>query len=115
MPRPSIGSVRNLAPPVSSSRVEWPTNEKASVTGTQPSPGLTFAAPRSDMHSRLEMNPRLPPPDPNESLGMEPLTDTRLLAPTAVFALGTPSVQADRDSDSVLDLRPGLLIVVALG
>ncbi len=88
--------------------------EKASVTGIRPMPGLTLPAAQPDTWSRLEMNPRLPPPDPNESLGMEPLTDTRLLAPTAVFAIGKPSAQADRDSDSVLDLRPGLLIVVAL-
>jgi hypothetical protein len=29
------------------------------------------------------------------------------------FAMGRPSAQADRVADAVLDLRPGLLIVVA--
>jgi hypothetical protein len=43
---------------------------------------------------------------------MEPEGETRLSAPTVVFALGTPSVQTDRASDAVLKLRPGLLIVV---
>jgi hypothetical protein len=58
------------------------------------------------------VNTKLPPPDPNESLGMEPVAQTRLSAPTAVFVLGTPSPQSDRASDALLDLRPGLLIVV---
>jgi hypothetical protein len=58
------------------------------------------------------LNTKLPPPDPNESLGMQPEGETRLSAPTVVFALGTPSVQTDRASDAVLELRPGLLIVV---
>ena len=39
----------------------------------------------------------------------------RMLAATAVFAMGKPSAQADLDSDAVLDLRPGLLIVVSSG
>jgi hypothetical protein len=56
--------------------------------------------------------PKLPPPDPNESLGMQPGGDAPLRAPTAVFVMGPPSTQADRVSDAVLDLRPGLLIVV---
>jgi hypothetical protein len=34
-------------------------------------------------------------------------------APTAVFAMGRPSQETDRFSDAVLDLRPGVLIVVA--
>ena len=61
------------------------------------------------------MNAKLPPPDPHESLGLQPVTDTRLTAPTAVFVTGKPSAQADRASDAVLDLRPGLLIVVDPG
>jgi hypothetical protein len=54
----------------------------------------------------------LPPPDPYESIGMQPVGETRLSAPTVVFALGAPSPETDRASDAVLDLRPGLLIVV---
>jgi hypothetical protein len=58
------------------------------------------------------MSAKLPPPDPNESLGMQPDSDTVMPAPTAVFAMGRPSPQADRVSDAILDLRPGLLIVL---
>ena len=61
------------------------------------------------------MDAKLPPPDPNESLGMQPVDDTSMCAPTAVFLAGGPSAQADRVSDAVLDLRPGLLIVVHAG
>jgi hypothetical protein len=57
------------------------------------------------------VNTKLPPPDPNESLGMQPVGDTRLAAPTAVFVMGAPSAQTDRTSGAVLELRPGLLIV----
>jgi len=38
--------------------------------------------------------------------------ETRLTAPTAVFVMGAPSPQADRSSGALLELRPGLLIVV---
>jgi hypothetical protein len=58
------------------------------------------------------MDAKLPPPDPNEFLGMQPVEDALILAPTAVFVMGRPSAQTDRVSDAVLDLRPGLLIVV---
>lgn len=58
------------------------------------------------------MAAELPPPDPHESLGMQPNADATLTAPTVVFAMGRPSAQADRVADAVLDLRPGLLIVV---
>jgi hypothetical protein len=34
-------------------------------------------------------------------------------APTAVFVMGPASPETDRIADRVLDLRPGLLIVVA--
>ena len=44
---------------------------------------------------------------------MEPVDDFRMKAPTAVFAMGKPSAETDRVSDAVLDLRPGVLIVVA--
>jgi hypothetical protein len=59
------------------------------------------------------MTPRLPDPDPHESLGLEPVDGIRLLAPTAVFTMGRPSPETDRLSDAMLDLRPGVLIVVA--
>jgi hypothetical protein len=34
-------------------------------------------------------------------------------APTAVFVMGPASPESDRVADGILDLRPGLLIVVA--
>jgi hypothetical protein len=57
---------------------------------------------------------RLPPPDPHES----PLVldgHGRLPVATVVFAAGPPSPESDRAADRLLDLRPGLLIVVAPG
>jgi hypothetical protein len=64
------------------------------------------ASPTSD-----DMDAKLPPPDPNEFLGMQPAEDAFIPAPTAVFMMGRATPQADRFSDSFLDLRPGLLIV----
>lgn len=58
------------------------------------------------------MPPELPPPDPHESLA-EPTLRGPIAAPTAVFPLGPPSPDADRVADRLLDLRPGLLIVLA--
>jgi hypothetical protein len=59
------------------------------------------------------MGNRLPPPDPHESYG-EPTGDGEpVFAPTAVFVKGSPSPEADRLSDALLDFRPGLLIVLA--
>jgi hypothetical protein len=37
----------------------------------------------------------------------------RMPAPTAVFVMGPASPESDRAADRFLDLRPGLLIVVA--
>ena len=59
------------------------------------------------------MDLRLPPPDPHESLGMQPADGLGVSLPTVVFAVGSPSPLDDRISNDVLDLRPGLLIVVA--
>ena len=59
------------------------------------------------------MTPKLPPPDPNESLGMAPTGGQRMSAPAAVFVSGPPSPEVDRLSGAILDLRPGALIVVA--
>jgi hypothetical protein len=57
------------------------------------------------------VSPQLPPPDPHESLdtpdGLE------LAAPTAVFVGGPATPDADRQATSILDLRPGLLLVFA--
>jgi hypothetical protein len=58
------------------------------------------------------VNTNIPPPDPNESLGMQPVGETRLTAPDRRFVLGAPSPQTNRSSDALLELRPGLLIVV---
>jgi len=59
------------------------------------------------------MSPRLPPPDPHESLGLEPTYDRPLTAPMVVFVMGPPCPESDRAADAILDLRPGVLIVVA--
>jgi hypothetical protein len=58
------------------------------------------------------MDLRLPPPDPHESLGMQPADAVGVSLPTVVFAAGSPSLRDERVSDDVLDLRPGILIVV---
>jgi hypothetical protein len=59
------------------------------------------------------MRPKLPPPDPYESLDGAPGDGLRLEAPTVVFVSGRPSAQVERLSDAILDARPGALIVVA--
>ena len=43
---------------------------------------------------------------------MQPAYALGVSLPTVVFAGGSPSQLDDRISDDVLDLRPGLLIVV---
>lgn len=58
------------------------------------------------------MHHALPPPDPYESLEMSPTGGRRLAAPTALFVGGPASPETDRVADRVLDLRPGVLIVV---
>lgn len=58
------------------------------------------------------MDLRLPPPDPHESLNMQPADAQGVSRPTVVFAAGSPSLLDDRISNDVLDLRPGILIVV---
>ena len=57
------------------------------------------------------MRPDLPPPDPYESLELEP-SGVPLPAPIALFLGGSPSARAERLSDAILDARPGALIVV---
>ena len=59
------------------------------------------------------MIPRFPPPDPHEPHWLEPTNGQPLAAPTAVFATGPASPEADRIADRVLEQRPGLFIVVA--
>ena len=58
--------------------------------------------------------PELPPPDPNESFA-EPTLQGPIPAATAVFPFGPPTPEIDRLADRVLDLRPGLLVVLARG
>jgi hypothetical protein len=55
--------------------------------------------------------PKLPPPDPHESL--DPPAGLQLDAPTAVFVGGGATTDANRAADRFLELRPGLLLVVA--
>lgn len=59
------------------------------------------------------MSPNLPPPDPFESLGMEPSGEVRLVAPAAVYVGMAPTPETERISKRMLDLRPGALIVLA--
>lgn len=54
----------------------------------------------------------VPPPDPHEPVG-EP-AETRIPAPTTVFARGVPSPEAERLADAIVAARPGLLFVVTL-
>ena len=61
------------------------------------------------------MAPKLPPPDPHESIELAPTGGGRVPAPTAVFMMGPASPESDRAADGILDLRPGVLIVVARG
>jgi hypothetical protein len=63
--------------------------------------------------ARESMTPKLPPPDPHESLGMSPSGGTRMPAPAAMFVMGPPSPEVDRAADAILALRPGALIVFA--
>jgi hypothetical protein len=57
------------------------------------------------------LQPKLPPPDPYESLGLAEGID--LPRPMAVFLYGPPSTHTSRLSDAILDLRPGALFIVA--
>ena len=57
------------------------------------------------------MSPRLPPPDPNETSPSSATGGREIASPTAVFARGIATPEADRITDALLDLRPGLLIV----
>jgi hypothetical protein len=57
--------------------------------------------------------PQLPPPDPHERTPGLATSDLQILAPTAVFTRGPVSPEVDRAADALLDLRPGLLIVLA--
>ena len=57
--------------------------------------------------------PELPPPDPHELSPGAETGDRPIAAPTAVFTCGPAGPEADRLADALLDLRPGLLIVLA--
>ena len=54
---------------------------------------------------------RLPPPDPNEC--SEPAAGFAVPEPTAVFLGGTAPADGDPVADRFLDLRPGVLLVLA--
>jgi hypothetical protein len=56
---------------------------------------------------------QLPPPDPYETFELEPTGGRPVPAPTAVFMRGPASPEIDRAADVFLDLRPGVLFVVA--
>jgi hypothetical protein len=62
---------------------------------------------------RRKMNNRLPRPDSHQRSGARSDDEGPGRAPTVVFAMGPPSPEVDRLSDAILDLRPGLLIVLA--
>jgi hypothetical protein len=59
------------------------------------------------------MTPKLPPPDPFETLGMAPQHDLQMDAPAAVYIGASPTAEVKRLSSLILDLRPGALVVVA--
>jgi hypothetical protein len=59
------------------------------------------------------MTPELPPPDPHEITQSSATGGQPIAAPTVVFARGAASPETDRVADALLDLRPGLLIVLA--
>jgi hypothetical protein len=44
---------------------------------------------------------------------MSPAGDADVPAPLAMFLAGDPTAEQDLVSDAILDLRPGVLIVVA--
>jgi hypothetical protein len=55
------------------------------------------------------MNPKLPPPDPNEVAGDPP--GLELAEPTMWFANGAPAPEAERLAKRILEHRPGALLV----
>src|SRR3954463_307384 len=92
-------------------RVSRPLSAAASSAWGDGVPALAGRVPRH--HARAPMSPKLPPPDPYESLELAPTGGQRVPAPTAVFVMGPASPESDRAADGILDLRPGVLIVVA--
>ena len=58
------------------------------------------------------LHPKLPEPDPYETFEMTPTGGRRVSSPTAVFVRGPASPESDALADYMLDLRPGVLIVV---
>ena len=57
--------------------------------------------------------PRFPPPDPHEQVWPVLSDGAEIGSPTAVFSMGHGTPEDDRIADRVLDLRPGLFIVLA--
>ena len=66
-------------------------------------------------YDRAAMKPSFPPPDPNEQVWPVLADGVQIPAPTAIFPMGDASPEADRIADGVLDVRPGLFVVVAGG
>jgi hypothetical protein len=56
------------------------------------------------------MNPQLPPPDPYERDGAV-LPALELAEPAMWFPLGPPSEEAQRLASTILEYRPGALLV----
>jgi hypothetical protein len=61
------------------------------------------------------MTPKLPPPDPHESIELAPTGGERIIAPTAFFLRGPAGPESDHAANRLLDLRPGVLFVLAAG
>jgi hypothetical protein len=59
------------------------------------------------------MSAELPPVDPHESAELAPTGGRRLAEPAALFPLGPAGPDTRRLAGWLLDLRPGVLIVVA--
>jgi len=55
------------------------------------------------------MDPRLPPPDPNELAAAPP--GLELAEPVMWFPLGPPGSSAERLAGTILEYRPGALVV----
>jgi hypothetical protein len=58
---------------------------------------------------------RLPPPDPNERPDLEPVEEAQLPGPTVIFLKPGADAAQEAVADALLDLRPGLLIVIGDG
>jgi len=60
------------------------------------------------------MEPRIPPPDPNECLAAAP-PGLELTEPAMCFALGPPIPSTERLARAIVEHRPGALLVFDTG